>query len=111
MTSRVFVTCQPIRIDDGQIVNTVDLSHAGKLGAITLILKERYTLSLPNGSFISQITKMLEGFCDDDYLLPLGDPVTMCIIAGIAGKINGGRIRYLKWDRRKQEYEVVQATI
>lgn len=110
MDKRVFVVCEPIRVENGHATKAVDVSPAGKWGRIIVILQSTQSLIAP-AQMIQTITEKLKDFCDDDYLVPLGDPVVMSVVASIAARNNGGRVRYLKWDRRNMDYQVIQTSI
>ena len=40
--------------------------------------------------------KKLENYCDDDYLIAMGDPVAIAIAAMVASDINQGKVNILK---------------
>lgn len=87
-----------------------DLSAAAEFGTV------RYLLSGPDEDYspaqmVSVIRKGLTEFTDDDYLLPLGNPVAIGIATALAVEENYGRIRFLKWDRRSRRYLVVSIDI
>lgn len=48
---------------------------------------------------------------DEDYILPLGDPVAIAIATMVVGKLTGGRFQILKWDRQECDYYVVQVDV
>jgi hypothetical protein len=46
----------------------------------------------------------LRDFCDEDFLLAMGDPVAIAIASMVAGEVNNGKVNMLKWDRENQCY-------
>lgn len=60
-------------------------------------------------SFTPQITlkllrDRLKDFCDDDYLLLIGDPVAMALAVNAAAEINDGFVTVLKWSKHHNGY-------
>jgi hypothetical protein len=43
-----------------------------------------------------------------DYLLFIGDPTAMSIVAVVAAQRNNGRFKCLKWDKRERRYIPIQ---
>jgi len=108
--SRVFIVCEPTRIENGQQIKSVDLSPAAKWGEIIIVLQTSQAMVAPS-AMIKTINDVLHDFSDDDYIVPVGDPILMCVVASIAARNNNGRVRYLKWDRRNRDYMVIKTDI
>lgn len=53
---------------------------------------------------VALMKSKLKDFSDDDYLLPLGDPVAIGMASIIAAKNNRGRVNFLRWDRQTRTY-------
>lgn len=53
---------------------------------------------------VNRMNAMLKDFDDDDYLLLLGNPVSIAIASAAAARYNKGRFRCLKWDKRRGTY-------
>ena len=53
----------------------------------------------------------LRNFCDEDYLVPTGDPTAIAIAAAIATQNNMGRMKLLKWDRDARRYLLVNVDL
>jgi hypothetical protein len=60
---------------------------------------------------VSRIKRVLEGFTDDDYLLFIGDPTAIAILATVAAAKNNGRFKCLKWDKQERRYLPIQIDI
>ena len=50
------------------------------------------------------IKKILKNYCDDDFLLMMGDPSIIGVACAIVAEINLGRFNVLKWDRQEAKY-------
>lgn len=59
---------------------------------------------------ITELTKKLRDFSDDDCLLAIGNPVLIGWATSIAAGFNGGRVRSLQWSGRDQRYIEIAAT-
>jgi hypothetical protein len=60
---------------------------------------------------VSRIKRVLEVFSDDDYLLFIGDPTAIAILATVAAAKNNGRFKCLKWDKQERRYLPIQIDI
>jgi hypothetical protein len=60
---------------------------------------------------VRKLRERLEEFSDDDYILPVGDPVLMSTVSMVAAEMNNGRVAFLKWDRIQRRYLVIRVDI
>ena len=60
---------------------------------------------------VSRLRKKLKDFNDDDYILPMGDPIAIALAGEIASDINNGKVQFLKWDRQERLYYPVKSNI
>lgn len=105
--SKVFVVCEPLSRDGAA---KIDLSPAAEYGEIEVLLSHSQSLLAPVPT-VRKLREKLENFSDNDYILPVGDPVLMSTVATVASFFNHGRIKYLKWDRIQRKYLVIQVDI
>lgn len=98
MKSIVYAVCEPTGFD---------LSPAVEYGQIEVLLKHSQSLLAPVPT-VRKLREALKDFSDDDYILPVGDPVLMSTVSMIAGEMNRGRVKFLKWDRVARKYLVIQ---
>lgn len=98
MKSTVFAVCEP---------PTMDLTPAAEYGQIEVLLTHSQSLLAPVPT-IRKLKDKLRNFSDNDFLLPVGDPVLMSTVAMIAGEANNGRVSFLKWDRIQKRYLVIK---
>lgn len=110
--NRVFIVQVPAKLYGNEWRPSFDITPARKFGKLCFILNRPgniYLDALP--MVLAHMRDTLKGFGDADYLLPTGEPVAIAAAALIAGTANRGRVKLLKWNRRKSEYEVVQIAI
>ena len=99
----VFVVCEPFGV-------TMDFTPALQFGQLEVLLTHTQSMIAPVPT-IRQLREKLENFSDNDYIIPVGDPVLMSTVAAVASHMNHGRVKYLKWDRKQRQYIVVQTDI
>ena len=51
-----------------------------------------------------KLRKELSTFCDDDYLLLIGDPAIIALAGAVVSEMNRGKFKVLKWDRDEKRY-------
>jgi hypothetical protein len=105
--SKVFVVTEPITYKDGAPVPAFDISPALKYGDIVILTKHNHSM-LASVPMIRHLREQLKDFSDDDYILPVGDPVTIASVAAVASDINKGYFKMLKWDKRERRYMVIE---
>ena len=66
---------------------------AEKYGKLELLLPEGSQLVLSTGPTVRRLNKKLKDFCDDDYLLLIGDPSIIGIACAVAAGYNRGRFK------------------
>jgi hypothetical protein len=108
--SRVFIVCEPTQRVAGERMRTVDLTPAAKYGEPVLLLKYSQSQLDMEGT-VETLQDRLDDFDDEDYLVPIGDPVLMCAAALVAASRNNGRVKLLKWDRLQHQYIPIQLDI
>jgi hypothetical protein len=96
--------------DRGLIPRFPSVERAVKWGTL------RYMLSPSDHPFnsdhvVNSLHDHLKDFCDDDYLLLIGNPVLMGMASAIAAFYNEGRVKFLQWSGRHEEYSVIAAEI
>lgn len=104
--SRVFIPQDPQRRNrvTGDWERAVDLRPAEKFGELVFILQAGR--APPANTVVGTMTSFLDTYCDDDYLLPIGDPSLIAVMSIIASDMNDGFIKMLLWDRASHEYNV-----
>jgi hypothetical protein len=108
--SRVFCITEPIKIESGEPVPLFDLTPAYHYGDVEILLQSKQT-GLNTTPIIQLLREKLQDFCDDDYILPVGDPTIIGIVSALVSDINQGRFKILKWEKRQRIYIPIQVDI
>jgi hypothetical protein len=85
-----------------------NILSAQEYGQLKLLLPEGSQVVLSSGPTVRKLKTKLKDFCDDDYLLLMGDPAAIGIACSIAADINRGRYKCLKWDKIEATYYPVE---
>ena len=109
---RVFVTQESVRKNNnGELIPMFDLTPAAEYGNIITLLPRGPGVTLNTGLVVQHLKQKLSDFCDDDYILPIGDPTAFMLAALVAGKFNNGKVKVLKWDREIHNYMMIQLEV
>ena len=81
-----------------------NIRSAEKFGDLKIVLPDNKQIVLSSGPLTHKLKKELSTFCDDDYLLLIGDPAIIGLCCAIASDINNGKFKVLKWDRNDKRY-------
>ena len=105
--SKVYCVTEPITYINGTPQPLFDISPALRYGELEILAKHNNSMfaSVP---MVRYFREKLKDFCDDDYILPVGDPVTIAAVAAIAADMNKGYFKMLKWDKKQRQYLVVE---
>lgn len=113
--SRVFVVHQPTGRDlrTGAIRPTMDLSPAREYGELRFVLREWENPFADIDSTVAEVRRVLEGerFGTDDWLLLVGNPVLIAVVASVAVELAEGQLRMLQWNRAQHAYQSVIAQV
>ena len=92
------------------VLKTSDLSAAAVYGDLeVLILSNDIGIALQ--PLVASLKHALKDFCDDDYILTVGDPVAIGMATSIAANANRGRVKFLRWDRQTRSYIKIKVEI
>ena len=81
-----------------------NIRSAEKFGDLKVLLPDNKQIVLSAGPVAHKLRKELSTFCDDDYLLLIGDPAIIAIAAAVVSEANRKRFKVLKWDRNESQY-------
>ena len=102
----VYVVCEPIkRTPYGS--RTLDMSTAFKYGDVEVLIPHSQSVLSPVQT-VRTLKDKLKNFCDQDYILPVGDPALIATVSIVAAQNNEGRVAFLKWDKLLNSYIVVK---
>jgi hypothetical protein len=68
-------------------------------------------ITLSPGPSIFRLRKKLKDYCDEDYLLLIGDPIAIALASMVAASVNQGKVNFLKWDKQEQKYFPVKSDL
>lgn len=105
--SKVYLASEPITYKDGAPQPLFDVTPALKYGEL-VILSQHNNSMFASVPMIRHFREKLKDFSDEDYILPVGDPVTIAAVAAVAADINDGYFKMLKWDKKQREYLVIE---
>lgn len=80
-------------------------------GSLEVLLPPGMQVTLSSQPVVRRLKASLKNFSDNDYLLLMGDPVAIGIACSVAGSLNRGRYKVLKWDREQKIYLPLQVDI
>lgn len=107
---KVYVVCEPLKKVHGVDVPAMDLSPAAEHGELVVLLPHSQSL-LSTVPTVRALKEKLRSFSDEDFILPIGDPVLMSTVAVVASYQNSGRVKMLKWDKNISRYLPIQIDI
>ena len=81
-----------------------NVRSAEKFGDLKVVLPDNKQIVLSSGPLTHKLKKELSTFCDNDYLLLMGDPAIIALAGAVASDVNGGKFKVLKWDRDEKKY-------
>jgi hypothetical protein len=80
-----------------------NLLAATNYGELEFLLPPKTNLMFATEPAVKKIRAGLENFAEDDYLLLVGDPISIGIATHYAAK-SSGVVNFLKWDNREYKY-------
>lgn len=108
---RVFIPQIPSRFDRGinSWVPTVSVDAAKEFGEIVVMLPPEAS-RLDANSIVTLLKTAMTNFGEDDYILALGNPMAIAIVAALADRASSP-LRLLQWDKQTRRYQLIEATI
>lgn len=79
---------------------------AREFGELEVMITGRMN-NLTMEEYQTELIKHLQDFTERDYLLPVGDPILMCLAAAIVAEVTEGNFSILYWDRVKYTYKAM----
>lgn len=109
----VFVVQQQMKFDKeiGALVPRFSgLDKAERFGPLKYVLPPHAHAFDPE-AVIGDMHSSLLDFCDDDFLLLVGNPALIGMVTAVAAHYNDGSVRLLQWSGRHEEYTEITAKI
>lgn len=94
----------------GALVPKFDLSPAEKYGELSFLLSPT-ARPFSSEHVIGQLRDKLHSFCNDDYLLLVGNPCLIGFAVAIAADYNDGMVKILQWSGVEQRYIAIEADL
>ena len=91
-----------------QEVKGRNILSAKEFGELKLLLPEGSQIVLSAAPTVRKLKTKLKDFCDEDYLLLIGDPAAIGLAWSIASDFNRGRYKCLKWDKIEATYYPIE---
>jgi len=103
----VYIPQEPRKRDeDGEWKPLYDLSPALRFGTLKMLLPHG-PLLLDTSTVMKSLREKLKDFCDNDYIMLIGDPAAIASTIMVASDINDGLVNVLRYDRAEKRYNVV----
>lgn len=112
MTPKVYVVQNSLRRDHatGGLIPKFDLTPAAKFGELVELLSAE--VKPFNATLVSkELLDKLSRYCDDDFLLLVGNPILIGLATAAAAQINDGRVKFLQWSGSQKSYLPIWAEI
>lgn len=112
MRGKCFIIQEPVKFDSatGQMVPVMDFRKVVQYGEPVVCLPNG-RVSLSPGPTIDALRDKLKDYCDDDYIVSVGDPTAIFVAAMVLGDLNRGKCNLLKWDKQSKGYIKVEIDI
>lgn len=99
-----FSTFPPKAPERGRVFVTQEDSRknfvpAMEFGELVFLLPQGAQVFQSPGPTVAEVMRQMADFGDGDFILPIGDPVSIGIASAVAALVNGGRFKLLKFDR------------
>jgi len=92
---KIYVLQHPVR--NGR---PLDISDAARYGEMQPpVFSPKYNVLLDVTDAIMKLESALADYCEDDYIIAIGDPVLIGAAMAIGARNAGGKVKLLKWNR------------
>ena len=107
--AKVYIPQEPMRFDRDrkEWYPIIDLTPARVYGELEVLLSHNAT-ALTIAPMIFTLRKKLKDFCDDDFIVAVGNPTVLMWTGIIAAEMNRGRVQTLVWDGASKNYVSVK---
>lgn len=113
--SKIYVPKDPTKRDKetGNYYSPIDLKPALEHGDELVYVFDAgsHNPMLQPGPTTIEVRHALRNYCDDDYIIMIGDPTLASLVAMAASHFNAGRVNFLLWDNRLFKYLKVRVEL
>ena len=109
----VFAVQQQMRFDQDRkelVPRFTSIKKAERWGSIVYLLSPSAHPFNPD-LVLGDLHEKLSNFSDEDYLLLIGNPGLIGMATSLASFYNEGRVKFLQWSGRHNEYTEIEAKI
>jgi hypothetical protein len=105
MRTKVYVIQEVMRRNPrtGDPERVHNLLPALKFGELVFLLDNR-RFPISAGPVTAELRAKLAEYTEQDYIVPVGNPVYIGIVCALAAERTGGKFRLLKWDKPTEQY-------
>lgn len=96
--------------DQGFFVPKFNIHAADEYGEVKVLLPYGNVALAPQ-PMVVKLRHLLKDFCDDDFILPMGDPAAIGATMSIAADFNAGRVKLLKWRGKQHRYNILKMNL
>ena len=114
--SKVFLVQEPLKRDErGEVVPRINYNTLRPYGDVEFLfewgeLKDADVLT-DTDRYLDTLRDKLAEFCDDDYLVLMGNPALCSMAMAIAAEMNDGVVNMLDWLRNERRYRIVHVDL
>lgn len=111
--SNVYVVQRQMRFDHDKgvlVPRFPTIAQAEKWGPIIYALEPNAHPYDPEAA-IGTLHSSLKDFCEDDYLVLVGNPILLGLATAICAHYNSGKVRFLQWSARTGDYVLIPSAI
>ena len=93
--------------ENNALISKFNFTTAREFGELVYLLEPTANPFHPNEGVIAQLTDKLHDYTHRDFLVLTGNPILIgwaTAIAALANQKNGGEVRFLQWNGRRQMY-------
>lgn len=84
-----------------------DLTPAEKYGKLVYLFDWCDVDEADPAALMHELRTGLKNYSDNDYVMMVGSPTLMVLVALVASEVNEGRVRLLYWRKEQRRYNVV----
>lgn len=98
------------KAEGGVFLPKFNLFPAETFGEVVVVL-DAGPVAMAAQRMVANLRAALKDFGDNDYILPMGDPVAIGAAISIAAEFNMGRVQVLKWRGKQHAYTVLKMNL
>lgn len=85
-----------------------NLTPALEFGDLVIVFEAMENVSDDKKRCKDYALSVMKDFNDNDFIIGMGSPTAMMMVAQVAAEVNHGKYKVLEWDKQSFRYRVVQ---